>query len=217
MSIVSVSPLRATLGLVATLILACGPFASSDTPETPADTPAGQKPAAGGHSASGASGAGPSGDPTDLACDPKIDTPTASGCAIRPIQCGETIEANNADQSQNFDDAFYRAKFCTPRSANYAAGREAIYNLHLPANMRATVRLESPCANLDLFSIRWPHADRCPNSSTSTGECEGSTKPGVDSIQIVAVGNDEHHLVWVDGQDGDYGNFRLSVVCEPGR
>ncbi len=215
MSLVSVRPLASTLGILGAFLLACGPFAGTDTPE--ASPSAGKAPSANSQTASGASGAAPMDEPTDLSCDSPIETPLASGCAIRPIQCGETIEANNVNQSPNFDDAFYRAKFCTPRSANYAAGREAIYNLHLPANMRATVKLESPCAKLDLFSIRWPHADRCPNSSTSTGECEGSTKPGVDTIQIVAVGNDEHHLVWVDGQDGDYGNFRLSVVCEPGR
>jgi hypothetical protein len=141
----------------------------------------------------------------------------ASGCSLRTIACGETIESSNAGQARNFDDAFYRSKFCTPRSADYEESPEAVFALTVPAEMKADVYLETPCDDLDLFSIRWPHTDRCPTKSTSTGECEGSTKGSEDTIRIMAVGRDEKHLVWVDGKNGATGNFRLRVKCHAAR
>jgi hypothetical protein len=117
----------------------------------------------------------------------------------------------------HFGDDFYRSKFCTPRANSYEESPEAIYALTVPANMRADITLESPCSDLDLFSIRWGQSDRCPSVSTSTGECEGSTKGASDTIRIMSVGRDEEHLVWVDGKKGNTGNFALRVSCQPAR
>lgn len=193
--------------------LACGPLAIEGDEAVPKS---GERPAAQTGPSGDAVTAEAAGEP-DVACDDSLAVPRASGCAIESIACGESIEASNAGQARHFDDAFYRSKFCTPRSADYESSPEAVYALTVPAEMQADVYLDTPCEDLDLFSIRWPHQDRCPTSSTSTGECEGSTKEGQDTVRIVAVGRDEKHLVWVDGKKGNTGNFRMRVECRPAR
>ncbi len=206
--------LAITLGGLLVWSLACGPLATDGD-----GAGAAPPPGAPATKAQRSGAAAPSTDASEpnLACDDSLAVPRASGCAIQSIACGETVEGSNEGQAGHFDDAFYRAKFCTPRSADYESSPEAVYALTVPAEMQADVYLDTPCEDLDLFSIRWPHADRCPTSSTSTGECEGSTKEGQDTVRIVAVGRDEKHLVWADGKQGNIGNFRMRVECRPAR
>jgi len=208
--------LLGTLGIAVVWTLACGPidFGDDATETAPSSGGAsGARPV----SADGGPAAAATPEAAPVECDTSMKVPRASGCAISTIACGETIEASNEGQAGHFDDAFYRQKFCTPRSNDYESSPEAVYALTVPANMKADVFLETPCDDLDLFSIRWPHADRCPSASTSTGECEGSTKDGADTVRIMSVGKDEKHLVWVDGKQGATGNFRLRVECRAAR
>ena len=205
--------LGSSLGVAIAWILACGPIDfGGDDPPVPGAT--GSEPV---HAQPAQPVTSASTEEAPVECDDSMQEPRASGCALRTIACGETIESSNAGQARNFDDSFYRSKFCTPRSADYGESPEAVFALTVPAEMKADVYLETPCDDLDLFSIRWSSTARCPSTSTSTGECEGSTKGSEDTIRIMAVGRDEKHLVWVDGKNGATGNFRLQVKCHAAR
>lgn len=220
MSRVPLSPLLAVAGVGVGLSLACGPLGGDDLPTEGGSKRVGPTTShRTGSSSQGSGGAASSGaaHSSDVDCDADLTVPKARGCAIARIACGESIEGSNHGQAGHFGDDFYRSKFCTPRAASYADGPEAVYALTVPANMQADITLDSPCDDLDLFSVRWSSADRCPSVSTSTGECEGSTKGAVDTVRIVSVGRDEEHLVWVDGKKGAEGNFALRVDCRPAR
>lgn len=223
MSRVPLKHLLAVGSVSLAFMLACGPL-GGDEPKVEHIGSKNPNASRSGGSPSHSSGSGSSGgasalDPVDsnVDCDDNLGTKRGASCAIDRIACGDTIMASTQGQKGHFDDAFYRAKFCTPRSADYEDSPEAVYALTVPANMQADITLLSPCTDLDLFSIRWGSADRCPSQSTSTGECEGSTKGSKDTVRIVSVGRDEEHLVWVDGKKGNTGNFELHVECRPAR
>lgn len=216
--------LQATLAVLAAALLSCGPLSvleelqaleeAAPDPEPRPDLSSGPgaQPSTGG-----ANEAQPSGSTDFLDCDADLDTPRASSCAIAPISCGDTITGSNAGQPSHFDDDFTRGKFCAPQTNKYGEAPEAVYALHLPEDTLATVTLDTPCADLDLFSVRWGNPQRCPGVGTGTGECEGSTKGARDQIRIMSVGRAEDHLVWVDGKRGATGNFSLKVECRAGR
>jgi len=147
-------------------------------------------------------------------CEPALRTPRAHSCAIARASCGDVIEATNANQVGHFDDDFVVAKYCTPQRNGYADGPEAIWALDLPPNTQADIQLASDCADLDLFSIRWPDPNSCPSTGAQTGECEASTRTGIDTIKITTVAREETHLVWADGKGGAVGNFRLEIKCK---
>ena len=208
-------------GMSLGFILACGPFLGGDAPKPMAYGGGKSKGTSRSSSSSPSSverlpnNTGPL-DDANVDCDEDLSQPQAA-CAIQPIACGETVQGSNRGQGAHFGDNFYRAKYCTPRSESYEDSPDAVYALNVTANMQADVRLASPCADLDLFSVRWGNSKRCPTASTSTGECEGSNRRSGDQIRIVSVGRDEDHLVWVDGKKGNVGNFELSVECRPAR
>jgi hypothetical protein len=222
-STLPLSPLTAVGGVSLALILACGPLGGNDLLKGGSKRIEGRGAT---EAPTGASHASPSRNQsthtevdlqTNVSCDARIDTTRDAACAITRIACGDTIQASNEHLKNHFGDDFYRAKFCTPRASEYGDSPETIYALTLPANMQADITLSSPCTDLDLFSIRWGRSDRCPSVSTSTGECEGSTDGATDSVRIVSVGKDENHLVWVDGKNGNTGNFELRVDCRAAR
>jgi hypothetical protein len=216
---ISLSPLLLVGTVAVGFVLACGPFGGSKTGSTETTHQKGSSTKnSSGQTSGSARNDGPSGGVAvaDVDCGANFKEPKAS-CAIRSIACGDTVQGTNKGQGSHFGDDFYRAKFCTPRRASYEDGPEAIYALTVPANMQADIHLSSPCEDLDLFSVRHQNPDSCPTPSTSTGECEGSTNGDSDSIRIVSVGRDEHHLVWVDGKKGTIGNFELRVDCRPAR
>ena len=149
-----------------------------------------------------------------VACEPDRDTPDPNGCAIAVIECDTTVEGSNKGKPKNFDDDFYQSKYCTPQRNGYADSPEAVWQLKLPPNTQADVYLHGECTDLDLFSLRWQDPRSCPSRSSTTGECEGSTKPVDDHVKITSVARAERHLIWVDGKDGETGNFRIEVRCK---
>lgn len=147
-------------------------------------------------------------------CGAPIDTPRAKGCTIGKLSCGDVIEANNQEQTNQFDDDFVVGKYCAPQRNDYGDGPDARWMLEIPENTQADITLTSECVDLDLFSVRWASATKCPTAGVSTGECEGSTKTGEDHVRITSVSRAENHLVWVDGKSGVTGNFRLEIKCK---
>jgi hypothetical protein len=149
---------------------------------------------------------------TGPACDTDLKVPPAD-CAIAVIGCGAVVQASNAGQGKRFDDRFTTAKYCTPQRHHYGDSPEAVWALDIPEDTKVDVVLRTDCADLDLFSIRWPEASSCPSAGRQTGECEASTKRGDDTVRITTVGREERHLIWVDGKDGAVGNFKIEVRC----
>lgn len=149
-----------------------------------------------------------------LDCGEPIDTPAAKSCTIDTLSCGDVLEANARNQTSAFGDDFVVGKYCAPQRNSYEDSPDARWMLELPENTQADITLKSDCVDLDLFSVRWQSASKCPTAGTATGECEGSTRTGEDKIRITSVSRPEKHLVWVDGKEGRTGNFRLEVKCK---
>jgi hypothetical protein len=206
----------ALLALFAAGTLACSGIVGKKAPEvvvgqgdTPKPQPLVAAPQVTGGSSAPVQLDGPGNGPD---CDQDLKQPAAD-CALALIPCGGSVEASNAGQGKRFDDDFYQSKYCTPQRHRYADSPEAIWAIDLPADTQADVVLHTDCVDLDLFSIRWPELGSCPSRSSGSGECEGSTRSGDDTVRITTVNRAERHLIWVDGKAGATGNFRIEVQC----
>ena len=134
------------------------------------------------------------------------------GCAFAEIKCGDTIESTTQNGSRNFGDDFYQKGHCTPQRNDYEASPEAVYKLRLDGNVKAVIRLDSNCADLDPFAISWSE-NRCPTTSSNIRECEFDDKSGGGTIVLTTVDNPQTYLVGVDGKYGAEANFRMTIEC----
>lgn len=147
-------------------------------------------------------------------CDPAFEQPTPRGCTSATLTCGSVVEGNNTNQPRRFGDEFYVSMFCVPQRHYYEEAGEAVYRLEMPANIKATVRLDNDCADLDVAALSWSDTDSCPAENTNRiAECE-MTDARHDSIVMTTVDNPQVYLIVVDGKQGATGNFRLTVKCE---
>lgn len=146
-------------------------------------------------------------------CDPEFKMSAPRGCTQGTITCGDEVEGSNAPGRFKFDDDFYQHMQCTPERNHYDEAPEAVYRLHIPADVMATVTLISDCAELDVASYRWEEDDRCPTVKHPRAQCEMDTSERGGSVVISTVNVPENHLLIVDGQKGETGNFRLKVDC----
>ena len=96
--------------------------------------------------------------------------------------------------------------------ADSYAGPERVYRFDHPGTGNATIELESPCGELDIFAAFWSD-DTCPTAAHSVGECEGDVGAGDGSITIWNSAP-RSYLVYVDGPEGAEANFGLSATCE---
>jgi len=148
-----------------------------------------------------------------LSCDTPVPTPRPEGCTVGRISCGETIEATNLDAPGRFGDDFYVYHFCTPQRHDYDDAAEVAYMLTVPGDKKATITVESDCADLDVSAMTWEDTGTCPrDAGRRLNECE--MRPKHDDISVATVTNAQEYMVVVDGRNGSEGNFRLSVVCE---
>jgi hypothetical protein len=133
-------------------------------------------------------------------------------CVTREISCGESFEATIEGGTSVMTGDAYQSWYCEVVGSSSYAGTERVYEFYHPGTGNATISLDSPCANLDLFAAYWT-SDSCPTAENSILECEGSIDSGDDSITI--WNNEERrYLVVVDGPYGDEEAFGLSVSCE---
>lgn len=151
-----------------------------------------------------------------VACDPAFQSDQPRGCSIATLTCGSTIEGNNTGMKQRWSDQFYVSAFCTPYRHYYEEAGESVYRLEVPANILATVRLDSDCADLDVVAMSWPDtAGSCPGDEHvgRIRECEMDTHEGGGAIKVATVDKPQVFLLGVDGKQGAAGNFRLTVSC----
>ena len=148
-------------------------------------------------------------------CDESHAPPDATfGCYHKRIKCGDVIEDTTRGGKSHFDDDFYQRGTFTPQRNDYEDSPEAIYQLKVKPNTSVYLRLDSNCADLDIAAMPWNELT-CPDTAHVEGlpETEMNTKPDGGTIRLTTVTNPQTYLVAVDGKQGAYGNFRLTVTC----
>lgn len=181
--------------------------------------------AGGGGGGAGGGGGGGGGDTEDSAVH---DTDTSEFCAEAlseappagpdcyeaTLGCGDEVAATNAGGDASFEGDDYTGNFCFANLSNHDYDApERVWFLDLPADMQATVTLESPCVELDLAVAKWTDADTCPTSESSFPVCEGDDDDG-DGAVTVSWDSDTTWAIIVDGPyDTELGNFKLRVDC----
>jgi hypothetical protein len=171
----------------------------------------GGKVVTGNGSSGGDDGDVDNGDPP--ACSPDVDMPKGKACAQAKITCGADIVGRTGARGAYFGDDFYQGMHCTPQRHRYGEAAEAVYLLTIPADIEATVHVESDCGELDVATFRFERGGACPTARDPIAQCEMDTHRGDANVKVTTVNSPEKHLVIVDGKKGDEGNFRLQVTC----
>lgn len=196
--------------------------------ETDADTDADADADADADVDTGADGGG---DGEDTAVDsgepePTVDctagaypaSPGVDECVADTISCGEELLATNDGGSALMNDDDYLAWYCAPFPAGSYDGPERTYALRVPAGLRATITLDGPCDELDLFALRWEFWESdgdCPETGNPVWECEADdSRAGGDVLVVADSTRDTNYLVIVDSPNGSATNFGLRVDCE---
>jgi hypothetical protein len=154
-----------------------------------------------------------SGNCEDVSDGGPVDGP---GCVTATLQCGDTVIGHTVGGVRRFDSRFYEKKHCTPATTNHDGGEERVYRLEMPeGEWRAFVWMDTPCANLDLFALRWNGED-CPTVDHNVNACEyGQLLNGSERVELVHQGEATWFLV-VEGRGEEEGPFALHVQCRPG-
>jgi len=162
--------------------------------------------------AAGATAQPPAAD-SPPSCDAHFDPPVRGGVTAELV-CGGHVAASTEGGTSSFGDDFYQHAFCSPERAHYDDAPEAVYKLKLPPNTRATITLQSPCADLDVVAMSWV-ADSLPTVDEvgRVRECEMDTKTGGGKLTLTSVKNPQTYLIAVDGKQGDAAPFRLDITC----
>jgi len=139
------------------------------------------------------------------------------GCITSTIQCGDTIIGHTAGGVDRFDTRFYEKKFCWPGTVQHDGGGERVYKLEMPSGeWRAFVWMDSPCADLDLFALKWD-GDDCPTEASMVRQCEAVLKAGKkqELVELVHQGEATWYVV-VEGRGAEEGAFALHIACREG-
>lgn len=138
-------------------------------------------------------------------------------CVTATVGCGDTIVGHTRGGVDQFPTAAWEQHFCWPATVDHDSGDERVYRLDLPdGEWRASVWLDSPCADLDLMALRH-HGDTCPTLGHTVPQCESMLKEGPvgEHIELVSQGKASWYLV-VEGRGAAEGAFALQVECRPG-
>ena len=140
----------------------------------------------------------------------------ASGCTTATLTCNETLIGHTVGGVDRYDSRFYERGFCTPYTTDHDGGNERIYRLDLPeGEWTASVTLDTPCAHLDLFGIRWDD-ESCPKTDHLINQCEASVGDWKRKSVRLASNHKSTWYVVVEGQGSEEGTFALSVQCRKG-
>lgn len=151
-------------------------------------------------------------EPVD--CEARNGRRPRDGCVSATLRCGETLKGNTAGGRNNLEDDFYNGKYCLPFTHGYA-GPERIYVLEVPPQTSANLWLDSDCADLDLFAMRWTYDGTCPTTSHPISECEADDGTRGGMVHVETVDRPATYLVVVDGKDGVTAPFHVTAECAP--
>lgn len=153
----------------------------------------------------------------DRFCDLALPTAPADGPECREaevLQCGDVVEATLEGGRSVYTADDWEGWYCSVNLDRHPYdGPERAWRLDIPARTTAYVRIDTPCANLDVFAIFWEDPDSCPLPGAGLRVCEtGDGDGSVDVAEVHSV-DAESDLIIVDAKDGEVANFRLSVTC----
>lgn len=142
------------------------------------------------------------------------------GCITADIECGQTVIGHTKGGVERFDTRFYESHFCWPATENHEGGDERVYRLTVPpGEWRTFVWMDSPCADLDLFAMKWD-GDDCPSPSANFNICEAALVNGVgdERIELVSQRRDlpTTWFVVVEGKRDAEGMFAIHTQCREG-
>lgn len=163
----------------------------------------------GGGADGGGSGGGGGG--ADVDCDADYRT-TVDTCESGALSCGDTVYASNLGAPSALDGSNYSSFWaCQVVGFGSYLGPERMFEFRHPGTGDVRVALSSPCADLDLFVMRWE--DGCVRDDYPVNECEGAVGGGGGSITIW---NNEpsRYLIVVDGPEGQTDNYAVSLSCD---
>ncbi|MEQ1568352.1 MAG: hypothetical protein ABMA64_22135, partial [Myxococcota bacterium] len=142
------------------------------------------------------------------------------GCITDTIHCGETVIGHTRGGTERFDTRFYESHFCWPATEDHEGGDERVYRLDVPeGEWRTFVWMDSPCADLDLFAMKWD-GDDCPPAGANFSICEGNLVKGIgpERVELVSqrsTGPTTWYVV-VEGRGDAEGAFAIHTQCRPG-
>ncbi len=152
----------------------------------------------------------------DVDCDASLSPQPVDpdNCITQSISCGETLVDTIEGGENMVSGADYASSWaCAVVGSSNYDGPERMYEFEHPGTGNATIKLVSPCTELDLFAAYWADSNACLRSGVSILECEGDIGTGDGEITIW---NNEprRYVIVVEGPEGQEGNFGLGVVCE---
>jgi hypothetical protein len=168
----------------------------------------------GGGDGGGGDGGGGDGGGADLDCDAPPPTLEwdAGSCIAAELQCGDSVVAQNTGGPSNVDGGDYSSIWaCEVTGTGVYTGPEQHFAFDHPGTGDVTFTLDSPCADLDLFVMRW-ESDTCVTSSTPIFECEGDIGRGGGAVTIWQNAP-ARYVVIVEGEFGETDPYRLDVAC----
>ena len=104
------------------------------------------------------------------------------------------------------------------KASNAYDGPSRVFLFEAPEGIEATITLESPCDDTDMFAWLWnPAADGCPTEESyiqnNNVECSYNSGSQDDVIGIFETYPNKIWMIIVEGADGTDADFRLSVTC----
>lgn len=153
----------------------------------------------------------------DVDCDPVTPAPISGpACVTSSISCGDFIVSTTVGGSDSFDADNYQAHYCLIPYTSYS-GPERVYSFILPSDTVATIRLESPCSDLDVIMMQWDDESSCPTEDHLVTSCDADDYEGDGVIANMWNRNPSRYLLIVDGKAEVTDNFALSVECVSAR
>jgi len=146
--------------------------------------------------------------------------PVAEECVTEPaLKCGETRVESTVEGTVAFDGEGYVSWYCATSASlrgDYSARERAFAFTH-PGTGDATITLHSPCADLDLITVRaemWSSDRECPTADHTLTECEFSDETSDDDSVNIWQNSESTYLIIVDGSNPAEAPFELTVECE---
>lgn len=153
------------------------------------------------------------------ACDDMTSGGGTDGCITGEITCDQVLIGHTIGGVKRFDTAFYRQYMCWPDTVSHDGGDERVYRLTMPpGEWKATVTLDSPCADLDLMAFKWS-GKTCPGPGALIDQCECNRYPGKRREFVELVSQSERETTWyvvVEGAGEEEGTFALQMSCKKG-
>lgn len=122
----------------------------------------------------------------------------------------------------DIDDFMADPRYCMPATDVKASspydGPGRVFLFEAPVGIEATITLETPCDDADLFAWLWnPASDGCPDENSyiqsNNVECSYNAANENDQIGIFETNANKIWMVMVEAPDGTDTEFRLRVEC----